>query len=233
MTLPYDLNILDVVLLSVIALFTLRGALRGFLDEVAGLVGILGGVWLAGRYYGELGRIFSQYTTSQWVYIVAYVLILCMVMFVISMISRALHSFLKMAYADWINHLAGAAVGGLKGFLICAVMVTLLTYFINDADFIKKSRTVVCTAAYKQRIAHSRSVGNITVFNFSVIHINPHFRRHFGAACLILSGLSRSSGKNPCGRYSCGFSPNIITLVYQKKHKITSVNLLQQIRPHS
>lgn len=60
-----------------------------------------------------------------------------MVMFVISMISRALHSFLKMAYADWINHLAGAAVGGLKGFLICAVMVTLLTYFINDADFIK------------------------------------------------------------------------------------------------
>ena len=134
MTLPYDLNILDVVLLSVIALFTLRGALRGFLDEVAGLVGILGGVWLAGRYYGELGRIFSQYTTSQWVYIVAYVLILCMVMFVISMISRALHSFLKMAYADWINHLAGAAVGGLKGFLICAVMVTLLTYFINDAE---------------------------------------------------------------------------------------------------
>ena len=127
MTLPYDLNILDVVLLSVIALFTLRGALRGFLDEVAGLVGILGGVWLAGRYYGELGRIFSQYTTSQWV---------------ISMISRALHSFLKMAYADWINHLAGAAVGGLKGFLICAVMVTLLTYFINDADFIKKSRMI-------------------------------------------------------------------------------------------
>lgn len=142
MTLPYDLNILDVVLLSVIALFTLRGALRGFLDEVTGLVGILGGVWLAGRYYGELGRIFSQYTASQWVYIVAYVLILCMVMFVISMISRALHSFLKMAYADWINHLAGAAVGGLKGFLICAVMVTLLTYFINDADFIKKSRMI-------------------------------------------------------------------------------------------
>ena len=46
------------------------------------------------------------------------------------------------AYADWINHLAGAAVGGLKGFLICAVMVTLLTYFINDADFIKKSRMI-------------------------------------------------------------------------------------------
>lgn len=138
MTLPYDLNILDVVLLSVIALFTLRGALRGFLDEVAGLVGIL---WRRlgspGAIMASWACIFSQYTTSQWVYIVAYVLILCMVMFVISMISRALHSFLKMAYADWINHLAGAAVGGLKGFLICAVMVPC-SHTSQRRDFIKK-----------------------------------------------------------------------------------------------
>ncbi len=142
MTIPYDLNILDVVLLSIIALFTLRGGIRGFLEEVTGLVGILGGVWLAGRYYGALGTILAQYTASQWVYIVAYVLILCMVMFVISMCSRVLHSFLKLAYADWINHMAGAAVGALKGFLICAVTVSLLTYFISDADFIKTSRMV-------------------------------------------------------------------------------------------
>lgn len=50
MTLPYDLNILDVVLLSVIALFTLRGALRGFLVKWRGLWASSGGVWLAGRY---------------------------------------------------------------------------------------------------------------------------------------------------------------------------------------
>lgn len=142
MTIPYNLNILDVILLSGIALLTLRGAIRGFLDEVTGLVGILGGVWLAGRYYGVLGQMIARYTHSQWVYIVAYVLILCMVMFVISMISRGLHSFLKMAYADWINHLAGAAVGALKGLLLSAVAVSLLTYFINDADFIQSSRMV-------------------------------------------------------------------------------------------
>ena len=142
MNLPDDLNILDVVLLSIITLFTLRGAMRGFLDEVAGLLGIAGGVWLAGRYYGVLGQVFARYTQSEWVYIVAYVLILCMVMFVISMFSRGMHSFLKLAYADWINHIAGAAVGGLKGFLICAVMVSLLTYFLSDASFIKESRMV-------------------------------------------------------------------------------------------
>ena len=56
MTIPYDLNVLDLVLLSIIALFTLRGALRGFLDEVAGLVGILGGVWLAGRFSPAIPR---------------------------------------------------------------------------------------------------------------------------------------------------------------------------------
>lgn len=142
MSLPYNLNILDVVLLAIMALFFLRGALRGFLDEVTGLVGILGGIWLAGRYYGVLGQFFANYTSSTWVYMVAYVLILCLVMLVVSLLSRGLHSFLKLAYADWLNHLAGAAVGGLKGLLICGIMVFLLGYFLADADFMRESRMV-------------------------------------------------------------------------------------------
>ena len=107
------------------------------------------GLWASSAASGWPGattenwaRFCARYTPSHWVYIVAYVLILCMVMFVVSMCARALHSFLKMAYADWINHIAGAAVGGVKGFLICAVMVSLLTYFISDASFIKQSRMV-------------------------------------------------------------------------------------------
>ena len=126
MTLPYNLNILDVVLLAVLALFTLRGALKGFLDEVTGLVGLLCGIWLAGRYYSEVGRILSHYVHSEWVYVVGYVFVLCLVMLVISILSRALHSFLKLAYADWINHLAGAVIGGLKGLVLCAIMVFML-----------------------------------------------------------------------------------------------------------
>ena len=49
MTLPFDLNLFDALLLGLIAVFTVRGALRGFLAEMAGLVGIVAGVWLAGR----------------------------------------------------------------------------------------------------------------------------------------------------------------------------------------
>ncbi len=142
MTLPYNLNILDVVLLAVLALFTLRGALKGFLDEVTGLVGLLCGIWLAGRYYGEVGRILSHYVHSEWVYVVGYVFVLCLVMLVISILSRALHSFLKLAYADWINHLAGAVIGGLKGLVLCAIMVTLLGYFLHDAKFVRESRMI-------------------------------------------------------------------------------------------
>ncbi len=142
MTLPYDLNILDVVLLAVLALFTLRGALKGFLDEVTGLVGLLCGIWLAGRYYGEVGRILSSHVHSEWVYVIGYVFILCLVMLAISLLSRALHSFLKLAYADWINHLAGAAIGALKGFVLCAITVTLLGYFLHDARIIRESKMI-------------------------------------------------------------------------------------------
>ena len=142
MTLPYDLNLFDVILLAVLALFSLRGVLRGFLAEVTGLIGLLLGILLAGRYYGLVGDFLARSFASNWVYVVAYVLVLCVVMFLISMVSRLLHAFLKLAYADWINHLAGAGVGFLKGLIGSIIMVSLLGFFLADAPFYKQSQMV-------------------------------------------------------------------------------------------
>ena len=142
MTLPYDLNILDVVLLAVLSLFALRGVLRGSLAEVAGLIGLLMGIWLAGHYYGQAGLWLTRYFNSEWVYIVAYVLILCLVMVAISLIARLMHAFLKFAYADWLNHLAGGVVGGVKGLLCAIVIVSLLGLFLADSAMVKQSKMV-------------------------------------------------------------------------------------------
>lgn len=140
MTLPFDLNLLDLLLLALITLFAVRGAFRGLLEEVTGLVGILVGIWLAGRYYPPLGHAILGWTGFSWSDIIAYVLILCGALIAVSLVSRLLHSFLKMAYADWLNHLAGAAVGGAKGFVLSAVVVTLLGIFMGDAPFMRDSR---------------------------------------------------------------------------------------------
>lgn len=73
----FDLNLFDALLLGLIAVFTVRGALRGFLAEMAGLVGIVAGVWLAGRYYPAAGKLIHEWTASSWSNTIAYVVVLC------------------------------------------------------------------------------------------------------------------------------------------------------------
>lgn len=141
MNLPLNLNYFDVVLLAVLAVFAVRGALRGFLDEVAGLVGLLVGVYAAGLFYQPLGAsMASAFRDSSWAFVLAYVVILVAAMLAVALVARALHQVLKVAYADWINHLAGGVAGLLKGGLACMVMVALLDFFLADAAFIRSSR---------------------------------------------------------------------------------------------
>lgn len=142
MTLPFDLNLLDVLLLALMAIFAVRGAFRGLLEEITGLVGILVGIWLAGRYYALLGQTLFSWTGSSWSNTAAYVIILCGALVAVSLVSRLIHSFLKLTYADWLNHLAGAAVGGLKGVALCAVIVTLLNFVLANAPIMRESRLV-------------------------------------------------------------------------------------------
>lgn len=140
MTPPFDLNLFDALLIGILVVFTVRGGVRGFLAEVTGLVGLFAGLWLAGRYYPRVGEVIRAWIGSSWSGTIAYALVLCGVLLAVSLVSRLLHSFLKMAYADWLNHLAGAVAGGIKGFVLSAVVVTLLGAFMGHAPFMRASR---------------------------------------------------------------------------------------------
>lgn len=141
MTLPLGMNYFDVLLLGILALFSVRGAVRGLLDEVAGLVGLVLGVYFAGLFYTPLGaRMAPAFREASWAYALAYGLILVGAMLVVALCARVLHKVMKVAYADWINHTAGAVVGALKGLLACVIIVALLDFFLQGADFVRQSQ---------------------------------------------------------------------------------------------
>ncbi len=151
MTLPLGLNYLDVVLLGILALFALRGAVRGFVNEVAGLAGLICGVVLAGNYYGRVGGMLaSHFQDASWPYLAAYVLILAGVMLLAALIARILNKILRAAYVGWLNHLAGMVAGVLEGFLLCAVLTAVLTHFLGETPFVSRSRLVPAITQYTE-----------------------------------------------------------------------------------
>lgn len=141
MTLPLGMNYFDVLLLGLMLLFIVRGAIRGLVDEVAGLAGLLLGVYAAGLWYTLLGdRMAPAFKDTGWAYMLSYGLILVAVMVGVALIAKMLHKVLKFAYADWINHLTGGVAGLLKGILVCVVIVALLDFFLQGAEFVRTSQ---------------------------------------------------------------------------------------------
>jgi len=55
-----ELNYFDIVVGSIILLLGLKGILNGFIKELFGLLGIVGGIFIASRYQVEIGTLISD-----------------------------------------------------------------------------------------------------------------------------------------------------------------------------
>ncbi|HIU17845.1 MAG TPA: CvpA family protein [Candidatus Avidesulfovibrio excrementigallinarum] len=141
MTLPFGLNYLDGALLLILLIMAGRGGLRGFLAEIAGLIGLVGGVVLAGRYYPELANRLTSALGQEaaWIPVVSYVVILFGFMLGIGLIARLLHRILTVACADAVNHMLGVGAGFLKGLAICCVVVYAVRLLVPSSDLVRTS----------------------------------------------------------------------------------------------
>jgi membrane protein required for colicin V production len=108
---------------------------------MAGLISIVGGIWLAGKFYPRLGQLLLPYIVDPvWANMVAFVLILCATMLVVAAVAAMLRKILALAFAGWLNHLAGGVAGLAKGFVICAIAIGLMQHFLADAPFMESSK---------------------------------------------------------------------------------------------
>ncbi len=133
------LNYLDIAFVVIFLLFALRGGLRGFLEEIAGLVGLAAGIWLAFKFSIQVGDMLTAYIAPRAAPTVAFVLVFLGGMLVVGIAARLLRLTLKIAFAGWLDHLLGVAVGLLKGFLLCAVVAYAAAFFIPHFTTVRES----------------------------------------------------------------------------------------------
>jgi uncharacterized membrane protein required for colicin V production len=122
-------NWIDVTLLSVLALFGLRGYFRGLFREISSLVGFLAGFMVAVRYDDALGSIIAHYWNSSPLLLkgVAFVVIFFIVYFLFNLSGWLLHHAAKPLLLQTINRLGGMAVGMGKGAILTALVVSFAT----------------------------------------------------------------------------------------------------------
>jgi membrane protein required for colicin V production len=130
-------NWIDVTLLSVLALFGLRGYFRGLFREISSLVGLLAGFMVAVRYDDALATLGRHYWNSSPLLLkgVAFVAIFFVVYFLFNLAGWLLHYSAKPLLLQTLNRFGGMAVGIGKG----GVVTALVVYLASSASWLPPS----------------------------------------------------------------------------------------------
>lgn len=152
------MNLLDIILIIILGYCLIRGIFRGLIKELASIVGVVGGLYAAYTYYPLLAKALSHWiTNSDYSNILGCLLIFTVVYIIISVIGVMIKYFMNIIYLGWTDRICGAFFGAIKGILIAAVLIMILTTFLpSNSSILKDSmvaRPIMAVSATMAKVA--------------------------------------------------------------------------------
>jgi uncharacterized membrane protein required for colicin V production len=137
------MNLLDLGIIALLALVTLRGYYRGLFQELAVLVGVLGGLLVAAHAYLLLAEKFKPLIANplhaRWL---AFALILVAVYWLTRLAAYFLQRLLYHLYLDIFDRFLGGFFALVKGSLFLGFALLLVGVVLpRDSQLFKESRT--------------------------------------------------------------------------------------------
>ena len=122
----------DIVIIIILAFFTINGFRHGFIVEISRIISLVGGFILAAKFHKELIPFIQPYIENESMQVTAaYLGIFTLAVVIITIIAKILQKFFELILLGWLNRLLGVLLGMLKGFLI----VSLLIFIIQSIPF--------------------------------------------------------------------------------------------------
>jgi len=136
------MNYLDIVLGILLILSTLNGFSKGFVEELAGLVALILGIWVAIHF----SDVASHYLTDHfnWTFrhltLVSFIVTFLVVVILVNIIGSFIGKMVKAASLGFPNRLAGLAFGAVKGALILSVLLVIFDRIDRDVHLISEQK---------------------------------------------------------------------------------------------
>ncbi len=126
-----NVSLLDIVSIALILFLGIKGLFRGFMKETFGLIGIIGGIYVASRYAQPLGEYldvhFLHLQNKASLYLIGFIAALIAFWLVAVAIGAMLGKLVASSGLGIVDRILGFAVGGAKVFLIFSVIIYVLT----------------------------------------------------------------------------------------------------------
>jgi len=135
------MNLLDLGIIVLLGLMTVRGFFRGLFQELAVLVGVVGGVVVAAHTYLRLGGWLQPWITdpvhARWV---AFAVVFVAVYWLTRLVALFIHRLLYHLYLDLFDRLLGGTFALAKGALLVGFALMLLGGVLpRDSHLLKGS----------------------------------------------------------------------------------------------
>ena len=133
---------LDIALLIILAIVTIRGFFKGFVLEVASLVALVIASIAALKLMHYVGAILEKSTdlSGNVVLVIAFIGIFAVVVLLVHLMARLAQKLLKAAALGPANRIAGGAFAFLKTGFILSIVLWLFSYasFFQKDDLLEK-----------------------------------------------------------------------------------------------
>ncbi len=154
------MNFLDLILLTPIVFGLGRGLYKGLINELASLISLALGVFLAYQYSDLLFQLLSQYIdeAGKGIMLLSYALIFIASSILVLLIAKALTKLLKLVALGLMNRILGGIFGALKFLLILLILIHISHPFLESQGFYEKE-SFVSSSFYSQFLEMSKIIG--------------------------------------------------------------------------
>lgn len=126
-----DLIWFDIITLALIILLGIKGVINGFIKEAFGLIGIVGGVYIASRYAGDAGiwidNTLYAFENKASLFLVGFIGLLVCFWLASLLIGKIVAKLIDISGLSAMDKLAGFLIGSAKIFLVFSVFLVAIS----------------------------------------------------------------------------------------------------------
>lgn len=127
------MNALDWALLAIVAVAAVRGFFRGFVVELASLLGVVAGIWAASRFSARVAAWAGLEGGQEWAgFAITFVAVLVLVHLLAKVITKAM----DLAMLGLPNKVAGGLFGAVRSAFVLSVLLNLFLAWPRTAGLL-------------------------------------------------------------------------------------------------
>ena len=122
------MSFIDIILLAIFIIAGFHGYKKGFVNQLASLIGLLLGIWGAIKFSDYTAGFLTEHfhITSEYLSLIAFAVTFIIIVIIVHFIGNIVESIFEMAFLGFANSILGVVFGVLKTAFILSVVLVIM-----------------------------------------------------------------------------------------------------------